>query len=332
MRAIIHAGGSGIHFLQQTELPEGLPGAGEVKIRLKAAGLNHRDLFLMAERTDADAPLILGSDGAGIIEAVGEGVDELLIGSEVIINPCLDWAKTEQVPTVPNILGGPTAGTLAEYVIVPEENVIRKPPYLSWEEAGGLSLAALTAYRALFTKGQLQPGQHVLIPGISGGVATFAALMAAAIGAHVTVTSRSEVKRQKALKLPITSALDSHADWVQAIGGNTVDLILDSIGPATFSQYFEVIKPNGTIVVFGASSGDDITIPMRSLFFPQVNIKGASMGSHEEFAAMMALLEQHSIRPVIDSVYPLSEIRLAFERMEQSQQFGNIVIRIDERD
>jgi len=331
MRAIIHAGGSGIHYLQQTEQPDIFPGAGEVKIRLKVAGLNHRDLFLMAGRSEADAPLILGSDGAGIIEDVGEGVDHLPIGTEVIINPCLDWVKTDQVPTVPNILGGPTQGTLAEYVIVPQQNIIRKPSYLSWEEAGGLSLAALTAYRALFTKGHLQPGEHVLIPGISGGVATFAALMASAIGAHVTVTSRNKTKRDKASQLPIHRVLDSHGDWVQEIG-QTINLILDSIGPATFPQYFEVIQPNGTIVVFGASSGDDITIPMRSLFFPQIHIVGTSMGSSEEFAAMIALLEQYQIRPVIDSVYSLADIGVAFKRMEQSQQFGNIVIRIDEND
>ncbi len=332
MRAIIHAGGSGIQYLQQAEQPESFPGAGEVKIRLKAAGLNHRDLFLMAERNEHDSPLILGSDGAGIVEAVGEGVDPLLLGTGVIINPCLDWVKTEQVPAVPNILGGPTSGTLAQFVIVPEENIVRKPDYLTWEEAGGLSLAALTAYRALFTKGQVQPGQHVLIPGISGGVATFAALMASAIGAHVTVTSRNDIKRDRAQQLPITRVLDSHGDWVQAVGPHTIDLILDSIGPAMFAQYFEVIKPNGTIVVFGASSGDDITIPMRALFFPQIHIAGTSMGSHEEFAAMMALLEQYHIRPVVDSVYPLSDISLAFQRMERSEQFGNIVIRIDEND
>ncbi|MFD1885123.1 quinone oxidoreductase family protein [Paenibacillus wenxiniae] len=330
MRAIIHTGGSGIEHLQQTEMPERFPGTGEVKIRLKAAGLNHRDLFLMAARNEHDVPLILGSDGAGMIEAVGADVDELLIGTEVIINPCLDWVKTDEVPSVPNILGGPTSGTLAEYVIVPQANVVRKPAYLSWEEAGGLSLAALTAYRALFTKGHVQPGNHVLIPGISGGVATFAALMASAIGAHVTATSRNGAKRAQAQQLPIDRVLDSHGDWVQEMGSHTIDLILDSIGPAIFSQYFEVIKPNGTIVVFGASSGDEITIPMRSLFFPQINIVGTSMGSHAEFAAMIALLEQHRIRPVIDHVYTLSDIGVAFQRMQQSEQFGNIVIRIDE--
>lgn len=332
MRAILHAGGAGVQHLHDTEQPEQFPKAGEVKIRLKAAGLNHRDLFLMNDRTLHDDPLILGSDGAGVIEVIGEGVVNLSVGTEVIINPCLGWEKADQVPSVPDILGGPTSGTFAEYVIVPQENVVRKPTYLSWEEAGGLSLAALTAYRALFTKGQFMPDQHVLIPGIGGGVATFAALMASAIGAQVTVTSRNEGKRQKAQQLPITQVLDSHADWAKQIGHDSIDLILDSIGQATFPQYFDVIKPNGNIVVFGASSGDQLTIPIRSLFFPQVNMMGTSMGSHEEFAAMIALMEQHRIHPIIDSVYPLHKIGAAFERMERSEQLGNIVIRIDQNE
>lgn len=329
MKAIIHAGAQGINGLQYTERQERLPGKGEVKIRLKAAGLNHRDLFLMAARTKQDAPLILGSDGAGIIEAVGEEVTNLTIGAEVIINPCLNWAKADKVPVAPSILGGPTEGTFAESVIIPQQNALNKPPYLSWKEAGVLPLSALTAYRALFTKGNLKKGEHVLIPGIGGGVATFATLMAAAIGARVSVTSRSESKRQTALKLPIAQVIDSNSNWKEYLKNDPVDLILDSIGPATFSQYFDVIKPNGKIIMFGASSGNEITIPVRAIFYPQINIAGTSMGSGEEFAAMLQFMEQHSLHPIIDTAYPLNETALAFQRMEKSEQFGKIAILID---
>ncbi|WP_341280675.1 zinc-binding dehydrogenase [Paenibacillus sp. FSL H8-0537] len=326
MKVISHKNASGLEGLNYEEGADLLPGVGEVKIRLKAAGINHRDLFLMDARTAADAPLILGSDGAGIVEAIGTNVGFAKLGDEVIIHPCLGWEKTAEVPAVPAILGGPTSGTLAQSVIVPAANVFPKPAYLSWEEAGVLPLSALTAYRALFTKGQLQRGEHVLIPGIGGGVATFAMLMALAAGATVSATSRSKAKQQVAIAQGASSALDSHSDWRSSLGPHAVDLILDSIGPATFGQYFEVIKPNGRIVTFGASSGDEITIPIRALFFPQVSVIGTSMGSREEFAAMLAFMEQHQLRPVIDRVYGLSQIKEAFERMKRGEQYGNIGI------
>ncbi|MNJ35991.1 alcohol dehydrogenase [compost metagenome] len=333
MKAIIHDGVEGIDGLLYTEQQDKLPGRGEVKVRLKAAGLNHRDLFLIAARTKQDAPFILGSDGAGIIEAIGKDVTNLTVGTEVIINPCLGWEKRDQVPIVPAILGGPTDGTFAESVIIPQQNAVLKPSYLTWEEAGVLSLSALTAYRALFTRGNLQQGEHVLIPGIGGGVATFATLMATAIGAKVSVTSRSEAKLQAALQLPlaqpIAHAFHSQDKWNNHLKSGSVDLILDSIGPATFDQYFDVIKPNGKIIMFGASSGDNITIPARAIFFPQINITGTSMGSSEEFIAMLQFMEQHALHPIIDTVFPLNETAVAFQRMKRSEQLGNIAIKID---
>jgi zinc-binding alcohol dehydrogenase/oxidoreductase len=328
MRAIIHAGAEGIKGLQYTKQADRDPKKGEVKIRLKTAGINHRDLFLMNSRGAEDVPFVLGSDGAGVIEAVGEGVTNLTIGDEVIINPCLGWDYMDQVPVVPGILGGPTDGTLAESVIIPWQNARIKPSYLSWEEAGVLSLAALTAYRALFTRGNLKPGEHVLIPGIGGGVATFAALMASAIGAKVSVTSRSEEKRKAVEQMPITQAFHSHSNWKECLGSGSIDLILDSIGPATFPQYFDVIKPNGRIVMFGASSGDEITIPARAIFFPQITIAGTSMGSGEEYRSMLDFMTKHSIRPIMDSTYELKDTVSAYERMERSEQLGNIAILI----
>ncbi|WP_405105545.1 zinc-binding dehydrogenase [Paenibacillus sp. FSL K6-1217] len=320
--------------LQYMDHPDKRPEQGQVKVRLKTAGLNHRDLFIIAAASaiegDSDPidPCVLGSDGAGVIEETGEGVTALVRGMEVIINPCLGWDRADEVPVVPDILGYPADGTFAEYVIVPEQNVVPKPAYLSWEEAGVLPLAALTAYRALFTRGNLKRGDHVLIPGIGGGVATFAALMAAAAGAQVTVTSRSEAKRAEALQLPVTQVIDSNTRWRKEIGDHPVDLILDSVGPATFEQYFEVIKPNGKIVMFGASSGDDLTIPARAIFFPQLQVLGTSMGSHEEFTAMLQFMEQHQIHPIMDSVYSLAETPLALQRMERAEQLGNIALRI----
>lgn len=326
MKAIIHSGQSGLAGLQYTDSISRAPEAGEVQIQLKSAGINHRDLFIMAGRETQDTPLIPGSDGAGIIVAIGESVRGFAIGDKVIIHPTLGWEHASEVPTVPDIVGGPTDGTLAQYITLPAENALPKPAHLSWEEAGVLPLSALTAYRALFTRGTLKQGEHVLIPGIGGGVATYALLMAVAAGAKVTVTSRSEAKRNEALRMGATHALDSHADWCMQNDMEPVDIILDSIGQAMFPKYFDIIRPGGRIVMYGASSGDDLTVPIRSIFFPQISLIGTSMGSREEFVQMLQYVEQHDIHPVIDSVYPLQDVATAFERMENGEQFGNLAI------
>ncbi|MGG0838793.1 zinc-binding dehydrogenase [Bacillus paralicheniformis] len=328
MKAIIHEGIKGLSGLKYTDVSDKTPGPGEVKIRLKAAGLNHRDLFLFQSREAGDAPFIPGSDGAGTIEETGEGVQGLAVHTEVIINPSIGWEYTNSVPQVPDILGGPSDGTFAEHVIVPAKHVLKKPVHLSWEEAGVLPLSALTAYRALFTKGHLKKGEHILIPGVGGGVATNAVLMAKAAGARVTVTSRSEEKRKEALRYGADLAIESRGLWKESLGGERVDLILDSIGPATFANYFDVIKPNGRIINFGASSGDSIQLPLRSLFFPQISIIGTSMGSLEEFRQMIDFIERHSLKPVLDQVFPLSEAVAAFKRMKDGEQFGNIALQI----
>ncbi|WP_307893733.1 quinone oxidoreductase family protein [Bacillus swezeyi] len=326
MKAIIHDGTTGLSGLTYQDVSAKSPGFGEVKIKLKAAGLNHRDLFLFRSRKAGDAPFIPGSDGAGIIEEIGEGVQDLSVHTEVIINPSIAWELTDSVPQVPDILGGPTDGTFAEHVIVPAKHVVTKPAYLSWEEAGVLPLSALTAYRALFTKGCLKKGEHILIPGIGSGVATYALLMAKALGAEVTVTSRSEEKRKEALHYGADRAFDSGGDWKENMDGHHADIILDSIGPATFANYFDVIKPNGRIVNFGASSGDSINLPLRSLFFPQISIIGTSMGSLEEFRQMLAFMERHSLKPIIDQAFSLSEAVHAFKRMANGEQFGKIAL------
>ncbi|WP_440116491.1 quinone oxidoreductase family protein [Paenibacillus sp. QZ-Y1] len=326
MKAIVHSGQSGLAGLQYTTSNAHSPEYGEVQIQLKSAGINHRDLFIMAGRTIQDTVLIPGSDGAGIIVEIGEGVRGFTVGDEVIIHPTLGWENASDVPIVPDIVGGPTHGTLAQYITLPAINALPKPSYLSWEEAGVLSLSALTAYRALFTRGELQAGEHILIPGIGGGVATYALLMAVAAGAQVTVTSRSEAKRSEALRLGATRTLDSHADWSLQNDLEPVDIILDSIGQAMFPKYFDIIRPGGRIVMYGASSGDDLTVPIRSIFFPQVSLIGTSMGSREEFVQMLQWVEQHDIHPVIDGVYPLQDTTKAFERMEKGEQFGNLAI------
>ncbi|MGQ4703306.1 zinc-binding dehydrogenase [Bacillus thuringiensis] len=329
MKAIVHQYEKGLEGLEYKFLPEISPNAGEVKVKLKAAGLNHRDLFIINNRKEMDLPLVIGSDGSGMVIEMGEGVSNITLHTEVIINPSIGWEHATEVPELPEVLGGPKDGTFAEYVIVPAENVVQKPAYLTWEESGVLSLSALTAYRALFTKGRLKCGEHVLIPGIGGGVATFAMLFAKAIGAKVSVTSRVENKRELAEKYGADISFNSTGNWEESLQGKKVDLIIDSIGPATFLKYFDVLKPNGRIVNFGASSGDKIELPLRALFYNQIDIMGTSMGSREEFNEMIKFIEKYQIKPIIDKVYSLEEAISALSRMEHGEQFGNIVLQMN---
>ncbi|RAS92536.1 alcohol dehydrogenase [Bacillus cereus] len=329
MKAIVHQYKKGVEGLEYTLSSETNPNAGEVKVKLKAAGLNHRDLFIINNRKEMDLPLVIGSDGSGIVTEIGEGVSNKLLNNEVIINPSIGWDYIAEIPELPEVLGGPRDGTFAEYVIVPAENVVAKPSYLTWEESGVLSLSALTAYRALFTKGRLKRGEHVLIPGIGGGVATFAMLFAKAIGAKVSVTSRVENKRKLAETYGADFSFNSSGNWEESLCGEKVDLIIDSIGPATFLKYFDVLKQNGRIVNFGASSGDKIELPLRALFYNQIDIMGTSMGSREEFNEMIRFIEKYKIKPIMDKVYSLEEAIQALSRMEQGEQFGNIALRME---
>lgn len=327
MKAVIFEGGN--KELVYKDIPIGIPKADEVKIKLKTAGLNRRDLFVISDSSNINKPCVLGSDGAGIIVDIGKNVTDFNLNDEVIINPSLRWKSKKIVPDVPEILGSPTDGTFAEYVIVPKENLTLKPSFLTWEEAGVVSLSALTAYRALFTKGVLQKGQHLLIPGIGGGVATFALMFAKAIGAEVTVTSRYTDKLEKAKKIGADRLLNTNDDWRAALEECRVDLILDSIGTATFSKYFDVLKPNGTIVNFGQSSGADINLSLKELFYSQFNILGTSMGSKEEFDEMIQFILNHKIKPIIDQKYLLCDYRKGLTRMSDGLQFGNIILDID---
>lgn len=326
MKAVIFQGQKGLSY---QEIENKKPKAGEVKVKLKTAGLNRRDLFVMNQSRSKEASYTPGSDGAGIITELGQEVADFNLYDEVIINPSLDWYAAQDVPEIPHILGGPSNGTFAEYVVISAKNIVKKPGHLSWIEAGVLSLSALTAYRALFTKGQLKTGQHLLIPGIGSGVATYALFFAKAIGAKVSVTSRDNAKLQKAKALGADCLFKTNSDWQAERKEEKFDVILDSIGAALFPRYFDVLKPDGNLVHFGASSGDRVTLSLRSLFYPQFNILGTSMGSAEEFEQMMQFITRYQIKPVVDSIHPLSEIEQAIKRMKSGNQFGNIGLEME---
>jgi zinc-binding alcohol dehydrogenase/oxidoreductase len=322
MKALVHAEKSGIEGLSYHEINEQFPNAGEVRVKLKTAGLNHRDLFVVNHRhKPTDPPLIVGSDGAGVIDAIGEGVTNIQVGDEVMINPSIGWKeKSDAPPKRFEILDG----TFAQQIIVPVDNVVHKPEYLTWEEAGVLSLAALTAYRALFTRGNIRSDMKVLIPGIGSGVATFLLQFAKAAGATVFVTSRSKDKCKKALELGADKAIDSEEDWETALNGEKMDLVIECVGAATFNKSLKQLRPGGTIVTFGASAGDVVQLNLRDFFYGQYNFLGSTMGSGEEYREMVQLIEKHQIRPILDQMFPLEQYDEAFTRLEQAAQLGKI--------
>lgn len=325
MKALVHEGKTGLAGLSYKEFEEASPQTGEVKVKLKGAGLNHRDLFILTRHKETDPPLVIGSDGAGIVESIGDGVTNVKVGDEVMVNPSLFWKeKSEAPPAGFEIVGLPFHGTFAESIIIPAENAVPKPEYLSWEEASVLSLAALTAYRALFTRGKVQPGMNVLIPGIGSGVATFLLQFAKAAGANVFVTSRSEEKCKKALEMGADRAFSSNEDWSEVLGGEKMDLVIECVGAATFNKSLDQLRPGGTIVTFGASAGDVVNFDLRKFFYGQFNLLGSTMGSGEEYLEMLQFIEKHQLRPVLDQTFKLSEYEQAFKRLEKAEQLGKI--------
>lgn len=325
MKAVVHAAKAGFDGLCYRDMEMGCPLEGEVRVKLKTAGLNHRDLFVLNRHKASDPPVIIGSDGAGVVDAVGEGVRNFNVGDEVMINPSLYWKEISDAPPEGFVtLGWPHHGTFAEYIVVPADNVVPKPAYLTWEEAGVLSLAALTAYRALFTRARLQPGMKVLIPGVGSGVATFLLQFAKAVNATVYVTSRSEQKCKKALELGADKAIDSNANWDIALDRQKVDVVFESIGAATFHKSLDKLRDGGTVVTFGASAGNEIQIDIRKFFHGQYNLLGTTMGSGEEYKKMLQFMQTHQLRPILDDMYLLKEYDKAFNRLSTAVQFGKV--------
>lgn len=326
--ALLHEGPSGIKGVKIAERVKRTLATDEVLVRLKASGLNRRDLLNIMWRSEQDAPLVLGTDGAGIIEEVGSGVEEWHLGDEVILHAGVNWlTKSDAPPATFEILGSSFDGTHAQYIVIPASLLVKKPAYVTWEEAGVLSVAALTAYRALRTKGRAKKGDTVLIPGIGSGVATFLLQMSKALGCRVIVTSRSKAKQERAMELGADVAIDTSVDWNEALLGEKVDIVIDSVGPATFQQSLNQLRPGGTCVTFGATTGDNVEFNLRSFFYSQCNILGTTLGSKEEFMEMLVFMQQHQIHPVIDHVYDLEQGRIALERLQDSEQFGKIVLR-----
>lgn len=336
MKAIVHhgAGLAGVHYAD-FDLPD--LGPNEVCVRLEAAALNHRDVWTCLRRTADLPPVVLGSDGAGVVVETGEAIDDLAHGDEVVVNSSQDWSNRTHVPLGEygvgyKILGHPDHGTFAEYIVIGRQQLEPKPAFLSWQEAAAFCLVGLTTYRALFTEGRLKAGQMVAIPGIGGGAATQALLFAKAAGARVVVTSRLEAKLEKAKELGADVALKSDADWPSAVrditGGRGADIVIETVGKPTWDKSLACLANGGRLVVFGAAIDEPVEIDLASLFLHWQSIIGTTMGSRDEFRDMLAFVEAHRIRPVIDRTFPLAEGAEALAYLERGEQMGKVVLEI----
>ncbi len=315
------------------EVQKPVPTKGQVLIKLHAAALNHRDLWIQREQSiPSTSGIILGSDGSGVIESVGEEIEEDVIGQEVVINPSMGWGKNPAVQSDAfKFLGFPDAGTFGQYICIARKLVVEKPQHLSFELAAALPLSGLTAYRALFTKARIRPGEKILITGAGGGAALLAIQFALAFQARVFVTSGSEEKLKKVAALGVTAGFNyKEKDWVEKIGKQAggFDVIIDSAGGDHFPHLLDLAMPGGRIVIFGRTAGNIPSISPRTLFWKQLSIFGTSMGTEDEFLSMLDFIHKHKIKPVVDQVFPFEKVNEAFKKMEEGRQFGKIVLSI----
>lgn len=320
--------------LELEDIAEPRVSRGEVLVRVAAASLNHRDLWIRSgQYAGLRYPVTLGSDGAGIVLEAGEGVSKEWIGKDVLINPACDWGAREQAQSSRfTILGLPRDGTFAEYVVVPAQNVMEKPTRLSWHEAAALPLSGLTAWRALFARAKVKAGERVLVTGIGGGVALFALQLAKAAGADVWVTSSADEKMAKAHSLGASGGFNyTLKSWLKDAAASVpslFDVIVDGAGGPGFDQLLDLAAPGGRIVFYGATRGAAPQLSLRKAFYRQLDLLGTTMGSPNDFSEMTEFVARHRLKPVISEMFPLERSLDAFALMEQGGQFGKVVLRI----
>lgn len=327
MKAIrIHEDG-GPEVLRYEDVPDPSPGPGEVLIELRAASLNHLDVWLRKGLPSVPKPRILGADGAGVVAELGEGVAGFEPGQRVVINPGLERGDAITV------VGEHMDGTHAELIAVPASNVYPLPEELGFEEAAAFPLVFETAYRMLVTKARLEPEEWVLVWGIGGGVATAALALAKALGAHVIATSSSDEKLARARELG-AEAVVNHADGdvagevKRATGGRGVDVVVEHVGEATWKTSLSVAAHAGRIAVCGATSGPNPPAGLNRIWWKHLSILGSTMATRDDFAGLLELMSSKEIHPIVDRTFALSEAAEAHRYLEEGRQLGKLVLTI----
>jgi zinc-binding alcohol dehydrogenase/oxidoreductase len=315
--------------LADMELPE--PGAHEVRVKLQASALNHRELWIArGQYPGMQLPCTLGCDGSGVIDALGVDVSGPALGAEVALYPGLKWGSSPEFPAPEfGLLGMPGPGTIAEYICVPAENAVAKPSSLSFEEAAATGLAGLTAWRALVTKARLRSGERVFITGIGGGVATFALRFAVAFGATVFVSSGSGETLEKAAEWGASAGFNyNDPDWRKSVPKVTggIDVVIDGAPAASYANYSRALKMGARVVVYGSTGGAPFTINAPELFLKNVSLIGTNVGNLDEYKTMLAFVEQHQLRPAIDRSFAFADAAAALRYLATSHGFGKVTV------
>jgi NADPH:quinone reductase-like Zn-dependent oxidoreductase len=335
--------------LEVTEAPEPVvANDGGVKVRVKAAALNHLDLWTLKglPGLSLSFPHILGGDGAGVVDEVGDGVNRVKPGDRVMINPGVSCHRCEYCMAGEHslcdsygLLGEHLPGTLAEYVVVPEQNLELmpelSPPHeeLTWAEAAAYSLVTLTSWRMLVTRARLLAGESVLVWGVGGGVSITALKIAKLLDATAFVTSSSDEKLQMATPLGADATINHETEDVakevlRLTSKRGVDVVVENAGEATWETSLKVLAKKGRLVTCGATTGARVVTDVRRMFWYQWTIMGSTMGSVSEYAKIIRLLSQGQLRPTVDSAYPLANAAEAFARLESGEQMGKVVVEI----
>ena len=323
MKAIVIHEDGGPEVLSYEDVPDPEPAAGEVLVRMRFASLNHLDVWTRKGLPSVPKPRILGADGSGVVEAVGADVSGFEPGRPVVINPGLEHGDAIHV------IGEHTQGVHAELAAVPATNVYPLRDGVSFEDAAAFPLVYETAYRMLVTRAGLQASEWVLVWGIGGGVATAAFRIAQALGGRTIVTSSSDEKLAKAKKLGADITVNHESGDVvgtaKEVGG--ADVVVETVGEATWKRSLDAARPGARVVVCGATSGPNPPAALHRVWWKQLTILGSTMGTHADFEGAYDLVAAGAT-PVIDSVFPLAEARAAHERLEAGKQFGKILLEI----
>jgi len=321
----------GLAAVSLDDVPKPQPGPGELRVALKAAALNHRELWIVkGQYPGMSLPATLGCDGAGIVDAVGDGLDRSLIGREVVLYPGLGWGDDPAYPAASfGLLGMPGPGTIAEAIVIPAASAIARPAHLGWAEAAAIPLGVLTAWRGLVTKAGLRAGEKLLITGIGGGVATLALKLAVALGAEVFVTSGSDETLAKAQSLGAKGGFNYKDEtWkkslAKAAGG--IDVVFDGAPASGYAAYGRALSMGARIVVYGSTGGMSFPVNAPELFLKNLRLIGTNVGNPAEFEAAIAFVAEHRIEPVIDRRFTLHEAKDALAYLETGHSFGKVVI------
>ena len=333
-RAAVYEEPQGPAGVRIRERPRTEPAKGDVAIAIRTASINHLDLWMAHGAQKVTPPRVIAADGAGVVDASGD--PRWKPGDEVVVYPVVcDWdcascraGENVKCPRF-GVVGEHSDGTACELFHIDARNVFRKPAALSWEEAAAFPLTFLTAWRMLTTRARLQRGEKVLVVGAGAGVAVAAITIAKHLGATVFATSRSEAKRQRAREMGADEVFDSSefSKAVRTASRGGVDVVFEHVGPSTLSESMRSLVQGGRLVLCGSTSGVKAEIAMARLFWGQLDLLGSTMGNAGEFQAVLDAIDQ-GLRPVVDSVYPLSEVEDALKRLDAAEQFGKVVLSV----